>query len=320
VYVGIDVAKKSLDIAVVPSGAAWQAATTQEGLAALAAHLVTLQPTLIVLEATGGYEQPLLAALHGAALPVALVNPQQVRAFARAAGRRAKSDRLDARLLASFAQTMHPPLHTAPDPLRAELAELLSRRRELLAMRTAEENRLKMQRSDASYVRRSLEALITHINQQLDEIDQALKELVKRNETLHEQSALLGSVPGVGAVVSMALLALLPELGRLSPRKLAALVGVAPFTQESGQRKGRRSIGGGRAYLRSVLYMAAFAAHTHNPVIRALYLRLRAAGKPFKVAMVACMHKLLTILNAVMRDQRPWLAPAPFVPAPALAP
>jgi transposase len=305
-YVGIDVAKDWLDVAVQPAGGPWRVGHDAAGLAELVARLDALAPTLVVLEASGGYERPALAALTAAGLPVALVNPRQARDFARSTGQLAKTDRLDAQALARFAQAVQPPARPAPPAETQALAATLARRRQLLEMLTAEQNRL---RTALAPVRPQLEAHIAWLKAAVKEIDGDLARQVAADPTWRERADLLRSAPGVGRVLSVTLLAELPELGRLDRRQLAKLVGVAPLADDSGKRRGKRTIWGGRATVRCTLYMATVAATRFNPVIRDFYQRLQANGKPKAVALVACMRKLLTILNAMLRHGAAW-APA----------
>jgi transposase len=306
-YVGIDVAKARLDVAVRPSGEQWVTATDTASLDALVGRLQALQPDLIVLEATGGREGPAVAAVAAAGLPVAVVNPRQVRDFARAMGQLAKTDVLDAQVLAHFAQLVHPRPRPLPDAQAQELSALLARRRQLIGMLTAERQRLDT----------ALPAVQTHIHrhlawleQELADLDHTLSERVQASPVWRERENLLRSAPGIGPTTALTLLAELPELGRLDRKAIAALVGVAPLSCESGTWRGRRIVWGGRARVRTALYMAALVASRHNPIIAAFYTRLCAAGKPKKVALTACMHKLLTILNAIVRQDIPWSVPA----------
>jgi transposase len=305
-YVGIDVAKAQLDVAVRPTGIQWVATNDEEGISALVARLQTLQPTLVVLEATGGREVPVTVALVAAGLPVAVVNPRQVRDFARAIGQLAKTDALDAQVLARFAEVVRPTPRPVPDAQAQELSALLARRRQLVAMLTAERQRLD---TALPAVRRHIQRHITWLAQELADVDRTLRDLVRASSVWREQENLLRGVPGIGPTTAFTLLAELPELGRLSRKEIAALVGVAPLNCESGTLRGRRVVWGGRARVRTALYMAALVATRHNPVIRAFYQRLCATGKPKKVALVACMHKLLLILNAILRQRTPWRAP-----------
>lgn len=302
-YVGIDVAKDHLDVALRPEGAGWRAANDAAGVAALVARLDALTPALVVLEATGGYERPLAAALAGAGLPVAVVNPRQTRDFARATGQLAKTDRLDAQALARFAEAVRPPARPVPDAAAQALAAVLARRRQVVAMLTGEQNRL---HSALPAIRDHIAAHIAWLEDDLARIDAELAATVGADPAWRERDALLRSVPGVGPVLAITLLAELPELGALSRHEVAALAGVAPLNRDSGTLRGKRAVWGGRARVRGALYMAALAATRHNPAIRAFFDRLCGAGKPKKVALVACMRKLLTILNAMLHHRTPW--------------
>lgn len=303
-FVGIDVSKDHVDVHVRPSGEAFAAARDEEGLRGLATRLQSVKPLLVVLEATGGLQVRVAAALSAAGLPVAIVNPRQVRDFAKAMGQLAKTDRLDAKVIAAFAEATKPVPRPLPDEATQALQALVARRRDLVMMRVAERNRLGQ--TESSWVRKDLEKSIETLTKRIDAIDREIENHVKGSPIWQVQEDLLQSVPGVGKVVSRSILAELPELGRLSRRKIAALVGLAPFVQDSGTLRGRRMIRGGRASVRHVLYMAALTAIRCNQLIRAMYERLIAAGKPAKVAITACMRKLLTILNAIARDQKAW--------------
>ena len=305
-YIGIDVAKAQLDIAVRPAAAQWIAANDEEGIADLVVRLGALAPALIVLEATGGREVPLVAALAEAGLPVAVVNPRQVRDFARAVGQLAKTDALDAQVLARFAEVVQPAPRPLPDAQAQELSALLARRRQLVAMRTAERQRLD---TALLAVRRHIDRHVAWLEQELGDLDRHLRDAVQASPLWRERDDLLRSVPGIGPTTALTLLAELPELGQLDRKAIAALVGVAPLNCESGMLRGRRIVWGGRARVRAVLYMAALVATKHNPTIRAFYHRLCAAGKPKKVALTACMHKLLLIANAILRHHTPWSPP-----------
>ena len=308
VVVGIAVAKARLDLAVRPSGEQRQVSHDASGIAEVVTYLQELAPQVIVLEATGGYEVPVVAELGTAGLAVAVVNPRQVRDFAKASGRLAKTDRLDAQVLAHFAEALHPVARPLPDAQGLELAALVERRRQVVALRTAEQNRLGTTRTPA--VRAPIHAHLEWLDADLRALDDELQRRVKASPWWQERAAVLRSAPGVGPIVSLTLLADLPELGRLSHAQIAALVGVAPLNRESGIWRGRRSVWGGRAAVRAALYMGTLRATRCNPVIRQFYERLLAAGKAKKVALVACMHKLLTILNAMVRHQTPWQAQA----------
>ena len=303
-FVGIDVAKATLDVAVLPSGETWTTANESAGFPDLVQRLTRLAPTLIVLEATGGYEDVVVATLGQAGLPVVVVNPRQVRAFGRALGQLAKTDRIDAALLARFAERVRPTPRPLPDADAQTLEALLARRRQLVEMLTAERQRLQLAR--APRVRRSLQEHIRWLERQVQDTDAELTATIQASPLWRATDDLLRSVPGIGPVASQTLIGALPELGQLSPKAIAALVGVAPHACDSGTLRGRRQIWGGRSEVRAVLYMATLTATRHNPVIRAFFARLRAAGKPAKVALVACMRKLLIILNAMVRGGTPW--------------
>lgn len=303
-FVGVDVAKDRLDVALRPSEDAWTVAHDPARLEALTRRLARLEPRLIVLEATGGYEAPVAAALSTAGLPVAVVNPRQVRDFARATGQLAKTDRIDAHTLALFAERVRPEPRPLPDPVGEELRALVARRRQLLEMLGAEQNRLR--HPSPSSVQKGLEKHVRWLKRQLEDVDDDLERVVRDSPLWRGKDDLLQSVPGIGPVTSRTLLAELPELGRLNRREIAALVGVAPLNRDSGSFRGRRFVWGGRAAVRRTLYMAALTATRHNPVIRSFYERLLDRGKPHKVALTACMRKLVVILNAMAKSRQPW--------------
>ena len=302
-FVGIDVAKATLDVAVRPAGERWSAPNDEAGIGALVTRLRPLTPALIVLEATGGFETAAVAALAAAGLPVVVANPRQVRDFARATGQLAKTDALDAQVLALFAERVRPELRPLPDAAVQALDALLTRRRQLLEMLVAEQNRLGFA---AAAVRRDITQHIHWLQRRLHDVDGDLEQTIRGSPVWRAKEDLLRSVPGVGPVVSRTLLGELPELGTLTHKQIAALVGVAPRARDSGTLRGKRIVWGGRASVRAALYMGALVATRYNPAIRAFYTRLRAAGKPAKVALVACMRKLLTILNAILRTGTPW--------------
>lgn len=309
-FVGIDVAKAHLDVAERPETTPRRLANDEAGISALVARLGEAPPTLIVLEATGGLEGPVVAALTAAGLAVAVVNPRQIRDFAKAVGHLAKTDALDAQVLAHFAEAIRPAPRSLPEPERQALAALLTRRRQVLGMLVAEQQRLG---TAALALRPRIEAHIAWLRQERDDLDRALQHQVRQSPAWRADDDLLQSVPGIGPVVATTLIADLPELGRLDRKQIAALVGVAPFNCESGILRGRRIIWGGRAQVRAALWMGTLVAVQYNPVIRAFYARLLAAGTPKKVALTACMHKLLTILNALLRHRTPWRhAPMPL--------
>jgi transposase len=302
-FVGIDVSKDRLDVAERPTPDCWSCSNDPAGIELLRERLQSAPPALIVLEATGGYEAAAAAALASAGLPVAIVNPRQVRDFARAAGILAKTDQIDAATLALFAERIRPEVRPLPDALTEELTALVARRRQLVEMLLSETNRLRLA---SAAVRRGIEKHIQWLERQLRDTDQDLERRVQASPLWRAKDKLLRSVPGIGPTTARTLLAELPELGRLDRREIAALVGVAPFNRDSGTLRGRRVIWGGRSAVRRTLYMATLTATRFNPLLRAFYERLRARGKPAKVALVACMRKLLTILNAMLRDGRSW--------------
>jgi len=306
---GIDVAKAHLDICVRPSGEEWRTEHTAAGITALTARVVALQPARVVVEATGGLERPLARALQTAGVAVAVVNPRQVRHFARAVGQLAKTDRLDAQLLARFAEQVQPEPRALPSVETAAAAELTARRQQVREMLTAEQQRLKQAASAAA--RAWVAKHIAWLEAELAEVEAALEKALTATPEGAQQAAVLRSVPGIGPVVTATLLADLPELGTLGRKPLAALVGVAPLACESGRLRGRRLIWGGRGRVRAHLYMAVLAGLRANPVLKTFYQRLHAAGKPAKVCLTACMHKLLTILNAMVRDGRHWAPKTP---------
>ena len=303
-HVGIDVSKAALDVAVLETDEAFQVANAAEAFPDLIRRLKKRHPALVVMEASGGYEQDVLFALISAGLPAVRVNARQVHHFAKATGLRAKTDAIDARVLARFAAAVQPRLQDAPTPGQVTLNEQVARRQALVEMLTMETNRLRLTRTPA--VRAQVQQHIDWLKSQLSDIDGELKALIEGDETWRELDALLESVPGVGRVAATTLLAMLPELGQLNRREIAALVGVAPFNCDSGTLRGQRHIRGGRSAVRTVLYMCTIAGLRTNPVLKRCYDRLREQGKPPKVALIACERKLLVILNAMVRDQRHW--------------
>lgn len=303
-FIGIDVSKSNLDVAVRPTDERWRCANDEAGIALLIERMALLSPTLVVLEATGGFEIPLACAMAAAGLPAVVVNPRQVRDFAKATGRLAKTDILDADILARFGDVVRPEVRPMPDAAAQELAALIQRRHQIVGMLTAEKNRLCCARPS---VRKSLKTNIAWLEKQLAGIEAGLSNAIRNSPVWREKDGLLKSAPGVGPVLSSTLLASLPELGKLNRKQIAALVGVAPLNRDSGTLRGKRTVWGGRSQVRQVLYMGALAAARHNPVIRDFYKRLRAAGKAGKVALTACMRKLLTILNAMLKHQTPWV-------------
>ena len=303
-YVGIDVAKAGMDIAVCPTDESWAISNDEAGIRRLVSRLKTLEPDLVLLEASGGLELPIVAALAVEELPVVVVNPRQVRDFARATGKLAKTDTLDAAVLAHFGEAVRPPVRPLRDAESQLLSSLVARRHQLVTMLVAEKNRLSTASTVA--VRPSIEAHIDWLERELNDLDGNLQQLIRRSPVWREKDDLLRTVPGVGEQVSLTLLAYLPELGTLGHRQISALVGVAPFNRDSGTMRGKRTVWGGRARVRASLYMGALTASRWNPVIRDFYQRLLAAGKPKKVALTACMRKLLVILNSILRHRSPW--------------
>jgi transposase len=306
VYIGLDVSKDTIDVASYPHDEHWRVTTSEADLAALVAQVRARAPALVVVEATGGYEMALVGLLVAAAVPVAVVNPRQVRDFAKATGQLAKTDAIDARVLALFAARVQPTPRAVPDAALQDLTALVTRRRQLIEMLGAERNRLAVARPA---LRRSVGAHIRWLERQLATLEEELATRIRATPVWREKDDLLRSVPGVGPQTARMLIAHLPELGQLSRHEIAALAGVAPLNRDSGHWRGRRTTWGGRAVVRAGLYMAALVASRYNPVLRAFYLRLVVAGKPKKVALVAVMRKLLTILNAMVRQHRAW-APA----------
>jgi transposase len=303
-FVGIDVSKDRLDVHLRPSGESFWVARDGCGLEQLVERLATAGAELVVLEATGGFEITVAAAVATAGLPLAVVNPAQIRAFARAIGRLAKTDRLDAELIARFAEQVRPEPRPVLDQQSQLLAELVARRRQIVEMTGMESNRRRQARS--AKVVRGIERTLAALQAALAEIDQEIDGQVRSSPAWRAAEDLLTSVPGIGKITARTLIAELPELGRLDRRRIAALVGVAPVNRDSGARRGHRAIAGGRSAVRNVLYMAALSATSWNPAIRTLYLRLRQRGRSAKAALVAAIRKLLTILTAIMRDRRPW--------------
>jgi transposase len=302
-YVGIDVAKDHLDVHVRPTGLAVRVANDEAGLATLVARLADLRPAALVLEATGGYEVPVVAALAAAGLTPAVVNPRQVRRFAEGVGRLAKTDPLDAAVLAHFAEAVRPEPRPVPDAAARALGDLLARRRQLVGMRVSEQHRLP---TAAGPIRTNIQRHIDYLDRQVRAIEADLAAAVKASPVWRERDELLQSVPGVGPQVSRTMLAELPELGTAPGRQLAALCGLAPFNRDSGRRCGPRSIRGGRAHVRAALYQAAVVAMRFNAPLKAVYERLLARGKAKKVALIAVARRLLVILNALVRTRTPW--------------
>jgi transposase len=307
-YVGIDVSKATLDVAILPLGRHFIVSNDEAGIDELLGGLEDPnKPILVVLEASGGYERAVAAAIAASGIAVAVVNPRQTRDFARATGKLAKTDRLDAKALAGFAEAIRPKPRALPEEEAQEFRAILARRRQLIQMMSAEKNRLGAASSKA--VARRIRAHLRWLEKELSRTDRDLDEAIEGSPAFKENEALLRSVPGVGPVLCRTLLSELPELGSLAPRELSALVGVAPLNRDSGTLRGKRAVWGGRSRVREALYMGALVASRHNPHIKEFYERLVAAGKPKKVALVACMRKLLVILNALLRDRTPWRYP-----------
>lgn len=303
-FVGIDVAKDRLDVHVRPAGKSFVVARDGEGIEELAKRLNDVTPTLVVLEATGGFETVVAAGLAAAGLPVAVVNPRQIRDFARATARLAKTDTLDAAVIAHFAEAVNPPVRLLADPQQRLLGELMARRRQLIEMIVAEGNRRRL--LTARRTLKTVDRVLATLKAQLQEIDHDIDIAVRGTPAWREAEDLLISVPGIGHKIARTLLAEMPELGRLDRRQIAALTGVAPFNRDSGTLRGRRTITGGRIVVRSALYMSVLVSIRRKLPLAQTYHRLRASGKPAKVAIVACMRKLVTILNAILRDKKPW--------------
>ena len=303
-YVGIDVAKAQLDVAVRPSGDRWEVPHDEAGVRQMVSRLTALEPGMVLLEASGGLELPLVAALAAEAVPVVVINPRQVRDFARATGKLAKTDALDAAVLARFAEVVRPPVRPLRDAETQFLNSLVARRLQVMNMLVSEKNRLSAATTVA--VRPRIEAHIAWLERELDDLDEGLRKTLRQSPVWREKDNLLHTVPGVGEQLSRTLLAYLPELGTLDRRQIASLVGVAPFNRDSGTLRGKRTVWGGRARVRAALYMGALTASRFNPVIRDFYQRLLAAGKPKKLALTACMRKLLVILNSMLKHRSPW--------------
>ena len=304
VYVGVDVSKARLDVHVLPGGEAFAVARDGEGVVALAERLGALSPSVIGVEATGGFETVVAAGLAGAGLPVVVVNPAQVRAFARALGRRAKTDPIDAAVIARFVEATRPEPRPLPDAAVRLLADLVARRRQIVQMIASERQRQK--RLVEARVNRSIQRLVAALEKELAELDREIDDQIRGSPAWRAAEDLLRSVPGVGPVVARTLLAELPELGKLDRREIAALAGLAPWTRQSGTWRGKSFIGGGRSAVRAILFTAALVATRHNVLLKAFYQRLVLAGKPKMVALIAVARKLLTILNAMLRDKTPW--------------
>jgi transposase len=302
-FVGIDISKERLDVAVRPQGTVNSYPFDKKGMDSLIRDLTAIEPQIVVLEATGGYETKVIAALAHAKLPVTLINPRQAREFAKATGKLAKTDRIDAQVLAHFAEAIRPQARSLPDEEQQELSSLMSRRMQIIEMIGMEQNRLN---TANKRVKSPIRAHVKWLEKQLNQIDDELDKLIGNNPTLRHKVTIVKSAPGVGPVFSKALVCHLPELGNISNKQISALVGIAPFNCDSGKHQGRRKVWGGRRSIRAVLYMAALVASRHNPIIRSFYQRLLKAGKPKKLALVACMRKLLTILNSMIRKNQLW--------------
>lgn len=307
IFVGIDVAKARLDIAIHAPARTWQVDNSDAGISAVVQTLRELEPTLIVLEATGGFELAVVAALVAAHLPVVVTNPRQVRNFARATGKLAKTDKLDAALLAQFGATLRPTPRALPSEQDEQLTALLVRRRQIVDMLTVEQNRLHTVRAPMHL---DIQEHIAWLRSKLAKLDDEIDDFIQTTPLWHAKDELLQSVPGIGRITACTLVAMLPELGTLNRQEIAALVGLAPINKDSGKKRGKRRIFGGRAPVRNVLYMATLVATKHNPVIRRFYEHLVAQGKEKKVALTACMRKLLVILNAMLHTNSPWRMPA----------
>lgn len=305
-FVGIDVSKAGLDVAYFGRESVQEWRNDERGIEGLKRELLQVQPTLVVLEASGGYELPVTAGLLEAGVPIAVVNPTRVKNFAKAIGQYAKTDKLDAKVLAHFAERMRPEVRPLKSDQQTQLTQAVTRRRQLILMLTAEKNR---RDSTFDEMLVQLETHIAWLERQIELLEEQMRGLIAQNELWQKKEKILTSFTGVGSVTSFTLLADLPEIGSLSRQKIAALVGIAPLNNDSGKRKGKRRIFGGRSSVRAVLYMAALSASRTNAVIRPFYERLLAVGKPKKVALIACMRKILVILNAMVRDNKYWQPP-----------
>jgi transposase len=308
VFVGVDVSKDRLDVATHPEPGSWSVSNDEAGIEDLVQRLLPLRPERVVLEATGGYEMQALSALGAAGLPAVAVNPRQTRNFAKAAGLLAKTDRIDAIALARFAEALKPEIRPIPDAAAQKLSALIARRRQLVGMLAAEKNRRQIA---AKTVLKQINQHVTWLEKSLRRLDDDLQDAIRNSPLWREKDDLLQDVKGIGPKTSAVLIAALPELGHLNRHQIAKLVGVAPMNRDSGRFRGERHIQGGRAMVRTALYMATMSARRYNPVIAAFYQRLRAAGKTYKMAMTACMRKLLVRLNAMLRDGVPWRKESP---------
>jgi len=303
-YVGIDVSKDRLDVHILPQDEAFSVERNSKGLAALVERLKPLAPKLVAIEATGGFETTTAAAVAAAGLPLAVINPAQIRHYAQALGKRAKTDPIDALVIARFAKDVKPEARALPDEMTQLLSDLVARRRQIVEMLQAERQR--EMRATVKRLKKSLARLITALEKELNELDSDIDDAVRSSPVWREKEELLSSVPGVKAKTARTLLAELPELGTLDRKRIASLAGLAPYTRQSGRWRGKATIGGGRKVVRTALYMAAMAAIRSNPLLKAFRDRLVAAGKPKMVALIAAERKLLTILNAILRDKKPW--------------
>jgi transposase len=310
-WVGIDVSKATLDVYIRPLGKAMKVANTESEISNLVEQLKSYNLNLIVLEATGGLETELIIQLQAALLPVALINPRQGRDFAKATGNLAKTDAIDAQILAHFGEAMQPQVLAIESESARQLSELISRRRQLVEMQTAEKNRRERARGEALA---DIETHLEYLDERLKQLNQKIEQLTQNNQQWIARVNLLKTVPGIGPVISTTLVSDLPELGQLTAKQISRLVGVAPINHDSGQHKGKRMIQGGRAHVRASLYMGVLVATIHNPLIRAFYQRLVARGKSKKLALTACVHKMLVILNAMVRDNLPWRVTSDLVP------
>ncbi len=304
IVVGIDVSKDRLDVHVYPAGESFAVARNAEGLDALIARIASLQAAAVAVEATGGFETVVAAALGGAGLPVIVVNPAQVRAFAQALGKRAKTDPIDAAVIARFVAATKPEIRALPDADTRLLADLVTRRRQIIQMMVAERQRER--HLPSRHLKKSVARLLKALEKELNALDQDIGDTVRGSPAWREKEDLLKTVPGVGNIVARTLLAELPELGRLDRREIASLAGLAPWTRQSGKWRGKSFTSGGRSSVRAALFLSAMVAAKHNPLLKAFHQRLIAAGKPKMVALIAVARKLLTILNAILRDNRPW--------------
>lgn len=302
-FIGIDVSKDQLDICVRPEGDRFRENNNEAGIHSLTHRLLALRPEQILIEATGGYETNMVAALAEAKLPVVLINPRQVRDFAKATGRLAKTDRIDADVLAQFAQVLRPQSRLLPDKDQKDLSAFMTRRRQLVEMITMEQNRLY---TASKSVQPDIRTHIDWLKSRLKDLDKQLDRFIKGSPLWQRREQILNSVPGIGPVTTRGLIAYLPELGTLSNKKISALVGLAPLNRDSGQFRGKRMVWGGRSYIRSLLYMAALVGTKYNPILRSFYQRLIQAGKAKKLALTACMRKLLIIINTMVKNDELW--------------